>query len=297
MGSTTTLQHICVLAGLHLVSNDSLCVHENRADIFIGAYYPFMRNHAEYHTISQEFYRWPLVADAARNALDTRYRLLDYLYTAMYRQNQTGTPTISPLFFMYPEDTNTFDIQQQFFFGDSILVSPVLEPNQTSVTAYMPNDLFYDFNTHQAVQGQEAMMTFTNVAYTEITTHIRGGSIIPMRVRSANTTTEVRKQNFVVIVAPGLNGTAAGSLYLDDGESLVQNAISDIQFTYSASGVFSMGGSFAYDSGVVIEAVTVLGVDADRRRSESSAVYDSTAKSLTQQVNMPLTEAAKLSLL
>ena len=85
-----------------------------------------------------------------------------------------------------------------------------------------------------------------------------------MRVRSANTTTEVRKQNFVVIVAPGLDGTASGSLYLDDGDSLVQPAVSNIQFTYSAEGIFSMEGSFDYDAGVVIESVTVLGVGGDK---------------------------------
>jgi alpha-glucosidase len=255
-----------------------------------------MRNHAEYHTIPQEFYRWPLVADAARGALATRYRLLDYLYTAMYRQNQTGSPTISPLFFMYPEDANTFDIQMQFFFGDSILVSPVLEPNKTSVSAYMPNDLFYDFSTHQAVQGTSAMMTFDDVSFTQITSHIRGGSIIPMRIRSANTTTEIRKQSFELVIAPSANGTANGSLYLDDGDSLVQAATSDIQFSYSADGVFSMTGSFDYDPGVVIEAITVLGVESDVRRSASAAIYDAAAKTLTHMVDLSLKKAVTLSL-
>ena len=226
-----------------------------------------------------------------------RYKLLDYLYTAMYRQNQTGSPTINALFFEYPEDANTFDIQDQFFFGDSILVSPVLEPNQTSVTAYMPDDLFFDLETHQAVRGKGAKMTFGNVPFTKITTHIRGGSIIPMRTQSANTTTELRKQNFVAVVAPGLDGTATGSLYLDDGDSLVQPAISDIQFTHSKKGVFSMSGSFGYDSGVVIESVVVLGVDSNTVRPGSTASYDGTAKSLTHQVNLPLNGSATMKLL
>jgi alpha-glucosidase len=215
----------------------------------------------------------------------------------MYRQNQTGSPTINALFFEYPKDANTFDIQDQFFFGDSILVSPVLEPNQTSVTAYMPDDLFYDFDTHEAVRGKGAKMTFSNVPFTKITTHIRGGSIIPMRAQSANTTTEIRKQNFVAVVAPGLDGTATGSLYLDDGDSLVQPAISDIQFTYSKSGVFSMDGSFGYNSEVVIESVVVLGVQGDMVRTSSTSSHDGTAKSLTHKVNLPLTESAKMNLL
>lgn len=236
------------------------------------------------------------MAEAARKAIATRYRLLDYLYTAMYNQNQTGTPTISPLFFMYPEDSNTFDVEQQFFFGDSILVSPVLHVNMTSVTAYLPDDLFYDFETHQLIQGRGQNVVFDNVGYTEIPTHIRGGSIIPMRIRSANTTTELRKRNFTIIVAPGLDGTATGSLYLDDGDSLIQPAITDIKLKYSSNGDFSMNGVFDYDAGVSIEAITVLGAKKPRHIAPSMS-YDSTAGTLTHTLNVSLQASLKMSLL
>lgn len=149
----------------------------------------------------QEFYRWPQVADAGRKAINNRYQLLDYLYTAVYRQNQTGNPTINALFFMYPSDTNTFGIQHQFFYGDSIMVSPVLEDNTTSVTAYIPDDLFYDFETYEPLRGHGENVTFDEISYTQIPSHIRGGSIIPMRVQSANTTTELRKKNFKILVS------------------------------------------------------------------------------------------------
>lgn len=214
----------------------------------------------------------------------------------MYKQNQTGEPTINPLFFMYPEDTNTFDIQMQFFFGDSILVSPVLEPNQTSVRAYVPDDLFYDFDTHLPLRGQGAMMTFDNISFTQIKSQIRGGSIIPMRVQSADTTTEVRKQNFLVIIAPGLDGTASGSLYLDDGDSLVQNAVSEIEFSYSKEGIFSMEGTFEYSSDVVIEEVTVLGVEDDNRAEGLVGVYDQAKKSVRHVVDLKLTGSAKVDM-
>ncbi|KAK5169379.1 uncharacterized protein LTR77_005354 [Saxophila tyrrhenica] len=256
--------------------NGNTTVHLCSRWAMLGAFNPFYRNHDVQGALVQEFYRWPLVAAAARSAINTRYRLLDYLYTAMYRQHTTGTPTLNPLFFIYPEDANTFDIGTQFFYGESILVSPVLEENATSVEVYLPDDVFYDLHTHETVRGHGEMVMLSNISYTEIPTHVRGGSIVPMRMNSANTTAELRKQNFTLLVAPGLDGTAAGSLYVDDGESLEQDGVLDVRFEYSKDGVFSMGGTFGYETGVWIETVVLLGGDEEgvgERYGEASAVH------------------------
>lgn len=186
--------------------------------------------------------------------------LLDYIYTAMYQQTVDGTPLLNPLWFLYPRDPNTFPIDLQFFYGQDLLISPVTNENVTDVTFYLPNDQFYDFFTHQPVRGNGTSMTLTDVDYTSIPVHIRGGSIIPMRVDGANTTTALRKLDFNVLVAPGMDGTAKGSLYLDDGESLVQTATSNIMFIYDGT-TLTMSGTFGYDMGSVkVAKVTVLGM-------------------------------------
>lgn len=41
----------------------------------LGSFYTFFRNHAEIYANSQEFYRWPTVAQAARNGISIRYQL------------------------------------------------------------------------------------------------------------------------------------------------------------------------------------------------------------------------------
>ncbi|KAK5294736.1 hypothetical protein LTR16_001197 [Cryomyces antarcticus] len=227
----------------------------------LGAFYPFYRNHNGDSSIPQEFYLWESVTAAAKNAIDVRYKLLDYIYTALHQQSVDGTPLLNPMYFLYPNDTNTFATELQFFFGNAVLVSPVTEENATSVEIYLPNDIFYDLKTHAKIQGQGAKMTLNDVPITEIPLHIRGGSIVPMRAASGMTTTEVRKQPFNIVIAPGKNGKASGSLYLDDGDSIEQPATSVIQMEYDGSAL-AVSGMFDYTAeDNAVATVTIMGVD------------------------------------
>jgi alpha-glucosidase len=257
----------------------------------LGGFYPFYRNHNEFGTISQEFYRWPTVTEAAKNIIDIRYRLLDYLYTCFHRQTLTGTPFLQPLFYVYPEDSKTFGNELQFFYGDSILVSPVSEEGATSVEAYFPEDLFYDWFTGVAVQGKGSVKTITDLAMTDIPIHIRGGSIIPLRTASAKTTTDLRKRGFEILIAPNADGSAEGELYIDDGESIQPDTATDIQFKYR-DGKLRILGRFGYRPNVVVEAVTLLGQKNKRR----DIGYDAQRQSVTKKVQIELTGPAEVTL-
>jgi len=258
----------------------------------LGAFYPFYRNHAESGTLNQEFYRWNLTTVAAQKAIDTRYRLLDYLYTAFHEQTVSGKPLVQPLFFVYPEDANTFPIEHQFLWGDSILVSPVVDDNSTSVSFYLPDDIYYDYFTYEPVRGTGDWVTRDNVDFTEITAHIRGGSILPLRQNSANTTTELRKQDFVLVIAPDLHGKAEGTLYLDEGDAIEQPQTSLITFSY-VNGTFTMGGSFGYPTDANIVSLIILGQGSSTTTSkrDSSIVRDFERKLITKKLGVPLTES------
>ena len=105
-----------------------------------------------------------------------RYRLIDYFYTAFHDQHTTGTPALSPLFFKYPTDSDTYAIDLQFFFGPSVLVSPITDENATSVQAYIPDDVFYDLQTFKKLETRGGNATL-NANVTEIPLAIRGGSV------------------------------------------------------------------------------------------------------------------------
>lgn len=255
------------VCGYNGITNDKLCARWAA----LGAFSPFYRNHEGIDLPPHEYYRWgndSIVAVAARNAISVRYQLLDYLYTAMYEQSQTGTPVVHPLFFAYPNDKKVNAISTQFLFGPSVMVAPVTIENSTTTHVYMPDDVLYDFWTGRKVSDTTGVWkTLTDIPYTSIPLYYKGGSVVPQRASSASTTTELRTINFVLVVAPGVDGSASGSLYLDDGVSIEQKATSFIKFTYSRSrNTLHMSGSFDYDAGVVIEKIKVLGKNGGTHR-------------------------------
>ncbi|KAF2278737.1 putative alpha-glucosidase [Westerdykella ornata] len=224
----------------------------------LGAFYPFYRNHNVAGARSQEAYRWESVAAAARKAIDLRYRLLDYIYTALHQQHVDGTPLAAPMWMHFPEDSQTHGIETQFFYGPSLLVSPVTQPGSTSVSVYLPDDLFYNLFTLEPIPAEAAKYEYNDITVTDIVVHIRGGSIIPARINSAMTTKGLRDQDFELLVAPDHDGKAWGSLYLDDGESIVQEGTSEIEFTFD-DGVIRMEGTFGYATRVGVRRVLVAG--------------------------------------
>ncbi|KAI0081490.1 alpha-glucosidase [Panus rudis PR-1116 ss-1] len=267
----------------------------------LGGFYPFMRNHNIDAGISQEFYRWPVVAQAARNVLDIRYRLLDYIYTSMHKDHVDGTPLLNPLWYIYPKDNATFPIDLQFFYGPSILVSPVTEENSTSVNAYFPKDIFYDFLTLAPFEGQGSTVTLSDVNFTSIPVHIRGGVVLPLREKVAATTAQLRKTDFELVVAPGTNGEASGSLYVDDGVSITQKSTTNVDFSFKKS-TLTVSGKFGFATGVKVARVKFLNVVTAPKSVKvngkavkaGSVSYDNSTKVLTAELGIKFNQGFKV---
>ncbi|KAI1812354.1 glycoside hydrolase family 31 protein [Poronia punctata] len=237
----------------------------------LGAFTTFYRVHNELGDIPQELYRWPATRESAHKNIATRYRLLDYIYTALHQQSVDGTPTLNPMSFLYPQDKKTHALQLQYFYGPGLLVAPVTEEDATSVEVYLPDDTFYDWYTHKRIEGAGKTITVKDQSWSDIPLFMRGGVIFPVRTESAMTTTELRTKPFDIIVAIGRDGKASGSLYLDDGVSIEQKHVTDLKVTY-AHGLFHITGSFGYTKDLRLSKVTFLGLGKshDHKRAVKS---------------------------
>lgn len=158
----------------------------------------------------------------------------------------------------YPNDGNTYAIQTQFFYGPSLLINPVTQEQSTSVSFYVPKGTWYDFATQKPVSGAGSTITYSDVDTSSIPILVSGGSIIPARVESAMTTRELRDKDFELLIAPGADGKASGTLYLDDGESLEQKGTSEIVFTWDGSKI-KMEGTFGFSTRIGVKSMTVMG--------------------------------------
>ncbi|KFP18506.1 Lysosomal alpha-glucosidase, partial [Egretta garzetta] len=185
----------------------------------LGAFYPFARNHNTQNEKAQDPTVFsPAARTAMKDVLLTRYSLLPFLYTLFHRAHLQGDTVARPLFFEFPQDVATLELDRQFLWGQSLLVTPVLEPGVDSVTGYVPRGVWYDFYTGSLVNSSGEMLKMS-APLEHLNLHIREGAILP--TQKPGTTSEVTRGNALrLIVALSSSATAWGDLFWDDGESL-----------------------------------------------------------------------------
>ncbi|XP_040858424.1 uncharacterized protein LOC121170993 [Ochotona curzoniae] len=184
----------------------------------LGAFYPFSRNHNTLGAKRQDPVSWnSTFEDISRSALETRYTLLPYLYTLMYKAHVDGSTVVRPLLHEFVSDRVTWDMDGQFLLGPAFLVSPVLEPNAREVTAYFPEGRWYDYHTGVEVNAKGQWKVLP-APLDHINLHIRGGYILPWQQPALNTN-QSRQNALGLIIALDENKEAKGELFWDDGDT------------------------------------------------------------------------------
>ncbi len=146
--------------------------------IQMGTFSPFMRAHSAGDTKEREPWSFgePFTA-INRKFIELRYRLIPYLYSTFWEHHRYGFPILRPIV-MHEQDTlvNHFR-QDEFTYGDKILVCPVMEPGQLKRNVYLPKGKWYNFWTYEVVDGGQEVSVDTPLETMPV--FIKAGSVIP----------------------------------------------------------------------------------------------------------------------
>lgn len=201
----------------------------------LSAFFTFYRNHNVLSANSQEPYVWASVADATKTAMNIRYLLLPYMYTLYNQAHETGSTVMRALAWEFPNDPTLANADRQFLLGPSLMITPVLAQGAVTVDGVFPGvgkgEVWYDWYNQTAIVAAPGQNITIDAPLGHIPVYVRGGSILPTQ-EPGMTTRICRSNPWGLIAASSLEGTASGSLYVDDGESLVPNATLFVEVSF-----------------------------------------------------------------
>jgi alpha-glucosidase len=145
----------------------------------VGAFTPLFRNHSAMGTRDQEPWAFDEITEEInKKYINLRYKFMPYFYDVMRGTEESGAPLIRPLLFNYQKDKRTYEINDEFMVGDSILVAPILSQGETRRMVYLPEgNNWFDYWTGQEYAGGEYIIKIAPLDVCPI--FIKSGAIIP----------------------------------------------------------------------------------------------------------------------
>ena len=144
------------IGGFHGGNPDDPAFRELFARWFAwGAFCPVMRLHGNREPIQPQFGTtggaacrsgapnevWSYgdeVYGICKKYLDIREKMRPYTRRIMAEAHEKGTPVMRPLFYMFPGDPASWEIEDEYFYGPDVLVAPVLYAGQRERQVYLP---------------------------------------------------------------------------------------------------------------------------------------------------------------
>ncbi|MDR3698121.1 MAG: glycoside hydrolase family 31 protein [Candidatus Sulfopaludibacter sp.] len=154
---------------------------------------------------------WERVEAQCRAVMELRMRLIPYLHAAFVRYRSQGFPPFRALVMDYPNDPETWAVDDQYMVGESMLVAPVVA-GQSTRAVYLPAGDWFDFWTGQRSAGKRRIQISPPLE--QIPIYVKAGAILPLAEATLHTAGAASLRLHVQVFG---NPAAPAVLYEDDG--------------------------------------------------------------------------------
>ena len=139
----------------------------------------FFTSHVRAHGAGQRepWHYGEHVQDEFRRYAELRYQLMPYLWTEARRCGETSLPMVRPMVLDFQDDPTSENVDDQYLFGESLLVAPVLDERDRR-RVWFPAGEWVDFWTGEVVSGPVHRVVQAPLEVLPL--YVRAGAVIPM---------------------------------------------------------------------------------------------------------------------
>ncbi len=245
------------------------------------------------HYYKREPWRWDIKTyTIAKDYLKLRHKLIPYIYSEAYKYHKFGDALIKPLYFNHPRFYDDALYRNEYFFGSSLLIAPIITQkdevmNRVVHNFYLPEGTWYDYVTGKKFPGNKSYISFFRDE--DYPVFAKSGSIIPLS-NNQNLNDTTPPTDMEINIFPGMSNSY--TLFEDDGESDLYRKdyylLTQIDYTYMPNNYSVVIRSVKGKSGIIPDKRNYKIVFRNTKRtSDVSAYMNETSLSLKTYVDGP----------
>jgi alpha-D-xyloside xylohydrolase len=146
---------------------------------------------------------------------ELKYRLMPYVYAQAKDCSDHGLPMVRALFIEYPDDPGSWQVDDEYLYGSSILVAPLMHKGATDRAVYLPPGTWIDYQSGKAYAGGWQQITAGPIPEVIL---VRDSTVLP-RIALAQCTAQLDWSQIELVVYARNATTANGLVYLPGDEA------------------------------------------------------------------------------
>lgn len=193
----------------------------------MGVFTPVLRTHAQ---AMPEPYHYPAQQEILKKFIKMRYEWLPYNYTLAYENASQGLPLARPLNFRAENNKEEYaNVQDEYLWGDEVLVAPVMKAGQKSRKVLFPAGEWINWN-NPALKYKGGSTAVVEAPLNTLPLFVKAGSFIPQYLMPIANVEEYNPAFLTVKYFPSAQESVF-TLFDDNRKSPVSLEENDYQLT------------------------------------------------------------------